>query len=312
MELIRGLVNFKPRHRGCAASIGNYDGVHLGHQHVLRQLVGYARALSLPATVVVFEPMPLEYFAGAEPPARLMNFCEKWAALAECGVDRVACLRFNRTLAQMSAEMFIERVLIHDLGVRHLVVGDDFRFGRERAGDFAMLKDAGEAYGFEVQAAHTLSVAGERVSSGRIRGYLAAGKLGTAAGLLGMQFSLSGRVVYGDRLGHVLGYPTANIPLKRRISPVHGIFVAAVHGIGGTTYYGAAYVGSRPTVNGQREMLEVTVFDFSGELYGQRLRVELLHQLRGDTKFENMEALKAQITRDVGTARTWLKLQGMD
>jgi len=312
MELIRGLVNLKPRHRGCAASIGNYDGVHLGHQHVLKQLVSHARERSLQATVVVFEPTPQEYFVAAEPPARLTNFYEKWQALAECGVDRVVCLRFNRTLAQMPAEMFIERVLIHDLGVRHLVVGDDFRFGRDRVGDFAMLKTAGEAYGFEVQSARTLSVAGERVSSSRIREYLAAGKLEIAAGLLGMPFSLSGRVVYGDRLGHTLGYPTANIPLKRRISPVHGIFVAAVHGISGASHYGAAYVGSRPAVNGQREMLEVYVFDFSGELYGQHLQVELLHQLRGDAKFENLEALKAQMARDVGTARTWLKLQGMD
>lgn len=311
MELIRGLGNLKPRHRGCAASIGNYDGVHLGHQHVLKQLVSHARERALPATVVVFEPTPQEYFAVAEPPARLMSFSEKWPALAECGVDRVVCLRFNRTLAQMPAEMFIEHVLIHGLGVRHLVVGDDFRFGRDRAGDFAMLKTVGEAYGFEVRGAHTLSVTGARVSSSRIREYLAAGKLETAAGLLGMPFSLSGRVIYGDQLGHTLGYPTANIPLKRRVSPVHGIFVAAVHGIGGASHYGAAYVGSRPAVNGQREMLEVTVFDFSGELYGQRLQVELLHQLRGDARFENLEALKAQMARDVGAARTWLKHNGM-
>ncbi len=312
MELIRGLGDLKPRHRGCAASIGNYDGVHLGHQHVLKQLVGHARERALQATVVVFEPTPQEYFAAAEPPARLMSFCEKWAALSECGVDRIVCLRFDRTLAEMPAEVFIERVLIHDLGIRHLVVGDDFRFGRDRAGDFAKLKTAGEAYGFEVQAARTLSVAGERVSSSRIREHLAAGELETAAALLGVPFSVSGRVIYGDQLGHTLGYPTANIPLKRKVSPVHGIFVAAVHGIGGVSRYGAAYVGSRPAVNGQREMLEVFVFDFSGELYGQRLQVELLHQLRSDARFENMEALKAQMARDVGAARAWLKQKGMD
>jgi len=312
MELIRGLGSLQPQQRGCAASIGNYDGVHRGHQHVLKQLVSDARKQALPATVVVFEPTPQEYFAASEPPARLMSFSEKWPALAECGVDRVVCLRFNRNLAQMPAAMFIERVLIHNLGVRHLVVGDDFRFGRDRAGDFAMLKTAGESCGFEVQAARTLSVAGERVSSSRIRECLAAGELESAAELLGMPFSLSGRVVHGDRLGHTLGYPTANIPLKRRISPVHGIFVAAIHGIGGALHYGAAYVGSRPALNGQRELLEVTVFDFSGELYGQRLRVELLHQLRSDAKFENLEALKAQMAQDVGAARTWLKQQGMD
>ncbi|MGA9856042.1 MAG: bifunctional riboflavin kinase/FAD synthetase [Gammaproteobacteria bacterium] len=311
MELIRGLVNLKPRHRGCAASIGNYDGVHRGHQHVLKQLVGHARECALPAVVVVFEPSPQEYFAVAEPPARLMSFCEKWLALAECGVDRVVCLRFDNRLARMPAEMFIERVLIQALGVRQLVVGDDFRFGRDRGGDFAMLKAAGEAYGFKVQAAHTLSVAGERVSSSRIREYLAAGELESAAGLLGVPFAVSGRVLHGDRLGYTLGYPTANILLKRRVSPVHGIFVAAVHGIGGGARFGAAYVGSRPAVNGHREMLEVYVFDFSGELYGQRLQVELLHQLRSDAKFENLEALKAQMARDVGAARAWMRQQGM-
>ncbi len=307
MELIRGLVNLKPRHRGCVASIGNYDGVHLGHQHVLKQLVGHAREHALPATVVVFEPTPQEYFAAAAPPARLMSFCEKWQALARHGVDRVVCLRFDRRLAETLAETFIERVLIHGLGVRHLVVGDDFRFGRDRAGDFAMLKTAGEVHGFEVQAARTLSVAGKRVSSGRIRRYLATGDLESAARILGAPFSVSGRVVHGDRLGHALGYPTANIPLKRRVSPVHGIFVAAVHGIGGASRQAAAYVGNRPAVGGRHEMLEVFVFDFDGELYGQRLKVQLLHQLRADASFANMEALKTQMTRDMDAARAWLR-----
>jgi riboflavin kinase / FMN adenylyltransferase len=311
MELIRGLVNIKPRHRGCAASIGNYDGVHRGHQHVLKEMVSHARQQALPATVVVFEPTPQEYFATAEPPARLMSFCEKWPALAQCGVDRIVCLRFNHTLAQMPAEKFIERVLVRDLGVRHLVVGDDFRFGRDRTGDFAMLKTAGKAYGFEVQGARTLSVAGDRVSSSRIRDCLAAGELEFAAELLGAPFTVSGRVAHGDRLGQTLGYPTANIPLKRRVSPVHGIFVAAVHGIGVSPHYGAAYVGKRPAVNGRRELLEVYVFQFSGELYGQRLQVELLHQLREDASFKNLEALRMQMARDVAAARAWLEHKGM-
>ena len=311
MQLIRGLGNLKPRHRGCVASIGNYDGVHLGHQHVLKQLVAEARARGLPATVVVFEPTPQEYFAAAEPPARLMNFYEKKVALAECGVDRVICLRFDRKLAQMPAGLFIESILICDLGVRHLVVGEDFRFGRDRAGDFTMLKSAGSAHGFEVLAAPTLNVAGERVSSSRIREHLAAGELETAAELLGAPFVVSGRVIHGERLGHTLGYPTANIPLKRRVSPVHGIFVAVVHGIGGAARYGAAYVGNRLAVNGRREMLEVHAFDFHGDLYGQRLQVELLHQLRADARFENLAALKTQMARDVEAARVWLQHKGM-
>jgi riboflavin kinase / FMN adenylyltransferase len=306
MELIRGLVNIKPRLHGCVASIGNYDGVHLGHQHVLKELIRHARTLALPATVVVFEPTPQEYFAAA-PPARLMNFHEKCSALAACGVQRIVCLRFDHRLAVMPAETFIERVLVSALGVRHLVVGEDFRFGRDRIGDFAMLKSAGEVHGFEVQRAHTLTVAGERLSSSRIRQLLAAGELETAAEMLGKPFAVSGRVIYGDGLGQTLDYPTANIPLKRRVSPVHGIFVAAVHGIGGAARYGAAYVGSRPAVGGRREMLEVYVFDFNGGLYGQRLRVELLHQLREDAAFKNLEALKAQMGRDIDAASAWLK-----
>jgi riboflavin kinase / FMN adenylyltransferase len=312
MELIRGLVNLKPRHRGCAATIGNYDGVHLGHQQVLNDLVSRAREHRLPATVVVFEPTPQEYFAAAEPPARLMTFSEKWRALIECGIDRVVVLRFDRTLAGMTAETFIEQVLIHGLGVRHLVVGEDFHFGRDRAGDFDMLKASSAAYGFEVTAAPTLTLAGGRVSSSRIREHLAAGQLEPAATLLGLPFSLSGRVIYGDQLGRTLGFPTANIPLKRRLSPVHGIFVAAVHGIGGASHYGAAYVGSRPALKSQRTLLEVYVFNFTGELYGRRLHVELLHRLRSDAHFENLEALKAQMARDVGAARAWLKQKRLD
>ncbi|MGH8399074.1 MAG: bifunctional riboflavin kinase/FAD synthetase [Gammaproteobacteria bacterium] len=312
MELIRGLDSLRARYHGCVATIGNYDGVHRGHQQVLKGLAARARERKLPSTVVAFEPTPQEYFKPDSPPARLMNFREKWQALAECGMDRLLCLRFDRTLAEMPAETFIERVLIRGLGVHHLVVGDDFRFGHERVGDFTMLKAAGADYGFEVAATPSLILEGERVSSTRIRECLATGKLELATQLLGLPFSMSGRVVYGDRLGHTLGFPTANIFLKRRVSPVHGIFVAAVHGIGGASHYGAAYVGKRPTVKGQRVMLEVFIFNFAGELYGQRLHVELLHQLRAEANFENLEALKAQMARDVIAARGWLKQQNMN
>jgi riboflavin kinase / FMN adenylyltransferase len=307
MELIRGLLNLKARHRGCAASIGNYDGVHLGHRHVLKELAVRARERTLPVTVVVFEPAPQEYFTAAAPPARLMSFCEKCRALAECGVDRIVCLRFDCMLAEMPADVFIERVLVRSLGVRYLMVGEDFRFGHDRTGDFAMLAGAGASHGFEVAAASTMSVAGQRVSSSRIRNLLAGGQLESAATLLGAPFSVSGRVLHGERLGHALGYPTANLPLKRRVSPVRGIFVAAVRGTGAPVRYGAAYVGNRPAVNGGTEMLEVNVFDFNGDLYGRRLRVELLHQLRADSGFESLPALQAQMARDVEAAHAWLK-----
>lgn len=311
MELIRGLANLKPWQRGCAATIGNYDGVHLGHQQLLKELVARARRQRLPSVVVVFEPTPQEFLAPDTAPARLMNLREKFQALAECGVDQLLCLRFNAALAQMPAAEFIERVLIRGLGVRYLLVGDDFRFGHERGGDFAVLRAAGADYGFEVESLPGVLQSGERISSTRIRECLAAGQVEQAAGLLGVPYSLSGRVIYGEQLGRTLGFATANIALKRRVSPVSGIFVAAVHGIGNDSYYGAAYVGKRPTVNGRETRLEVFIFNFDGELYGKHLQVELLHQVRGEAQFNSLEALKAQMARDVATARAWLKQRAM-
>lgn len=311
MELIRGLANLKPWQRGCAATIGNFDGVHLGHQRLLKQLLDAAHRWRLPSVAVVFEPTPQEFLAPDSAPARLMNFREKFQALAESGIDRLVCLRFNAALAQMAAAEFIERVLIRGLSMRYLLVGDDFRFGRERRGDFATLRAAGADYGFTVESLPEVLRSGERVSSTRIRDCLAAGQVELAAELLGVPFAFSGRVRYGERLGGTLGFPTANIALKRRVSPVHGIFVAAVHGIDNDSHYGAAYVGRRPTINGREMRLEVYIFDFNGDLYGKHLQVELLHQVRGDAQFNSLEALKAQMARDVAAARAWLKQRAM-
>lgn len=306
VELIRGLSGLQPRHRGCVATIGNFDGVHLGHRQVLADLTRHARERNLPAAVVVFEPTPQEYLASATAPARLMTLREKFEALAACGLDRLLCLRFNASLAAMPAEVFIERVLVRGLGVRYLAVGSDFCFGHERRGDFAMLQAAGGQYGFEVRATPECRIGGERISSTRIRESLAAGEMQAAAELLGAPFVLSGRVIYGERLGRTLGFPTANFALKRRVVPVAGIFVAAVHGVEGRVHHGAAYVGRRPTVNGSETRLEVFIFDFDGELYGQRLRVELLHRLRADRSFAGLDALMRQMQLDVGAARSWV------
>lgn len=311
MELIRGLVNLKPRHRGCVASIGNFDGVHLGHREILASLTNFGREAGLPALVVCFEPTPQEYFHAAAPPARLMSLREKYEALAACGVQRLLCLRFDRTLAQMPAETFIERLLVRELGTRQVVVGEDFRFGRGRSGDFALLKGAGGRYGFGVSAASAVMRGGERVSSTRIRACLAAGELEEAARLLGRPFALSGRVGHGARLGRELGFPTANIALRRRVVPVRGIFVARVQGVDAGAHYGAAYVGSRPALGGVHTVLEVFLFDLAATLYGRRLRVELLARLRDDARFENLESLRAQITRDVKVARAWLNGRGL-
>ncbi|MGH8279014.1 MAG: bifunctional riboflavin kinase/FAD synthetase [Gammaproteobacteria bacterium] len=307
MELIRGLEGLRPRHRGCVATIGNYDGVHLGHRRVLTDLVKRARRQDLPAVAVVFEPAPQEYLAPASAPARLMTLREKFVALAACGLDRLLCLRFNAALAALPGASFIERVLVRGLAVKYLAVGDDFRFGHDRHGDFTMLQTAGAQYGFEVRATPGVSLGGERVSSTRIRACLDAGEMRAAAAMLGTSFTLSGRVMYGERLGRRLGFPTANIALKRRVVPVEGIFVAAVQGASEGMRHGAAYVGRRPALQGSEARLEVFVFDFDGDIYGRRLRVELLHRLRSDRAFASLDALKTQIAHDVSAAREWLR-----
>lgn len=307
VELIRGLRSLKPRHRGTLVSIGNYDGVHLGHQAVLRELKRRAVALGMPATVIVFEPTPQEFFNVASPPARLMRFGEKFRALADCEVERVLCLRFDRQLAELPPEDFIGRILVRGLGVRQLVVGDDFRFGYERRGDFALLQRAGREQGFEVVDTGALMAEGERISSSRIRAALAAGDMTCAMAMLGRPFALEGRVLYGAQLGRRLGFSTANIALRRRVAPVCGIFVARVHGIETATRDGIAYVGSRPAAGGGAPALEVHLFDFDGNLYGRRLRVELLHRLRDDAPFESLEALQVQMRHDAEAARVWIK-----
>jgi len=313
MELIRGLHNLRARHRGCVATIGNYDGVHLGHRRVLRNLCQRARDRGVPAVVVVFEPTPLEFFRPDQAPPRLMRLREKLQALAACGVDRVLCLRFDRALAEMEPEDFIDRVLIDGLGVQHLVVGDDFRFGHRRRGDFEMLCRAGVAQGFEVARMETCEIDGERVSSSRVRAALAAGRLEEAARLLGRPYTMSGRVRSGRRLGRDLGYPTANIALHRLRSPVSGILVVAVDGVrpdGPAS--GVASLGTRPTVEaGGEVLLEVFLLDHEGDLYGRHLDVAFLHYLRAEERFDDLETLRERIARDVEQACQWLERNGL-
>ena len=306
MELIRGLSEVKARHRGAVASIGNFDGVHLGHQAVLKDLNERAGALGAPSTVILFEPQPQEYFAGASAPLRLTRFMEKWPRLEAAGVDRVLCLRFGKALAEMPAEEFIRKVLVDALGVRHLTVGDDFRFGRDRRGDFRMLEQAGKAAGFGVTDTPSLEVDGERVSSTRIRALLMEGCMEDAARLLARPFSLSGRVMHGERLGRKLGMPTVNIALKRRVPPLTGIFAARVAGAPGGTRDAAAYIGKRSAAGGEHWVLEAHLLGYQGDLYGRRLEVEFLHRLREDRHFDNLDDLRVQMHEDVAAAKRWL------
>jgi len=266
MQLVRGLHNLRPRHRGCVATIGNFDGVHRGHQAILARLRERAAELGVPSCVVIFEPQPREFFAPDKAPARLTRLREKLCLLSEQGVDRVLCLAFNRRLRELSAAEFVHATLVQGLGVRHLEVGDDFRFGCDRAGDFDFLRKAGAAEGFTVEAATTIEVDGERVSSTRVRQALADGDLGAVEALLGRPFSLGGRVMHGQRLGRQLGAPTANIQLKRRSTPLNGVFVVSLE-LEGQQLAGVANIGTRPSVESDgKPHLEVHLLDYQGDL----------------------------------------------
>jgi len=307
MELIRGLHNLRASHRGCVATIGNFDGVHLGHQAVIGQLAEKAQSLALPTTVITFDPQPLEFFAPRKVPARLTRLREKLQALRRFAVDRVLCIRFDANFAALSAEEFIERVLVDGLAVRYLVVGDDFHFGAGRRGNFSMLVDAGRRYGFQVVNMHTFHIDGERVSSTRIRTALAMGDLAGAEKLLGRPYRMCGRVAHGDKIGRTLGIPTANIHLHRKQTPVSGIFVVELFGLAGEPLPGVASVGTRPTVNGTRPLLEVHLLDFDGDLYGAYVSVNFLLKLRDEKRFDTVEEMRRQILVDIEQAHEYFQ-----
>lgn len=287
-------------------TIGNFDGVHRGHRALLEQLTDKARSCALPSTVLTFEPHPRELFAPDQAPARLSSLREKLELLAGCGVDRVHVCRFDRALAALPADQFIERILVRGLSVRHLIVGDDFRFGQGRSGNFAMLQAAGEAHRFGVEAMATVDFNGLRVSSSAVREALAAGDIELAQTLLGRAYVISGRVVHGDKIGRTLGFPTANVQLRRKRLPLTGVFAVTVSGLGDRPVRGAASLGVRPTLAaGLKPVLEIHLLDFTGEIYGAHISVNFLHKLRDEAKYASLDALKAQIARDVAATRDY-------
>jgi riboflavin kinase/FMN adenylyltransferase len=289
-----------------ALTIGNFDGVHLGHRAMLDELARAARRLGVPSCVMIFEPQPREFFAPDVAPARLTSLREKLELLEASGVNHVHVCRFNYAFAQIAAQDFIERVLVRGLGVCWLQVGDDFRFGARRAGDFVMLKREAARLGYEVQALPSVMVEGTRVSSTAVRDALAAGDCARAARLLGRAYSISGRVVRGDQLGRKLGFPTANVQMKHNRAPLAGIFAVEVHGAAASVVRGAASLGVRPTVKVKGgAVLEVYLFDFKEEIYGRHVRVEFLHKLRDEEKYADLDTLKRQIAVDVENAQRY-------
>jgi len=306
MELIRGIHNLRERDRGCVATIGNYDGVHRGHQHMIAAVRARADELGVPAVVITFEPTPREFFEGPAAPSRLTRLREKLQALALYGVDRVVVLRFDRRMQGMGADEFVQRLLVDGLGVRHVVVGHDFHFARRREGTIETLRAAGAAHGFTVAEVGQFLLAGERVSSSLVREALNRGDLERATRLLGRPYRMAGRVRLGKRLGRTLGYPTANLALQRKVVPLWGIFAVRVSGAGLVDYPAVSSLGTRPTVNGTDPLLEVHLFDFDGDLYGRHLDVDFVARLRDEQKFESLDALVAQMNRDAAAARALL------
>lgn len=305
MKLIRGIHNLRQNHHGCVLTIGNFDGVHRGHKSLLKGLCAQGRARNLPVMVMIFEPQPLELFAGDKAPARLTRLREKLRYLAECGVDYVLCVRFDRRFAALTAQNFVSELLVDRLGVKFLAVGDDFRFGAGRQGDFLLLQKAGLEYGFDVTSTQTFCEGGVRISSTAVRQALADDDLTLAESLLGHPFIISGRVVHGDELGRTIGFPTANLPLRRQVSPVKGVFAVevAVAGLGDKLLPGVANIGTRPTVAGLRQQLEVHLLDVAMDLYGHHIDVVLRKKIRNEQRFASLDELKAQIAKDVVTAR---------
>ena len=320
MRLLRGLHNPGLGKGGvsdskCVATIGNFDGVHLGHQAIIRQVISEARKRNLPALIIVFEPQPMEFFKGDEAPARLMRFREKFQVLADFGLDFLFCLKFDRHLSQFTAEEFVQEVLVKHLNIAHLVIGDDFRFGGDRQGDYSLLCQLAKQFDFTVENTRTVLAeassisanfvddagtnACQRASSTFVRELLAQGELAKAAQLLGRPYFFSGRVAHGQKLGRQLGYPTANIHLQRVNSPLSGVYAVSLYLKAHDKYYsGVANVGCKPTLGQFRPTLEVHIFNFNADIYGEYVEVQFHQKLREEQRFDSISELKQQIATD--------------
>lgn len=308
MNLIRYPHLFTKTPPACIATIGNFDGVHTGHREIIEHVVSHAKQHQLSARIITFEPLPNEYFCakfGKPIPKRIYPLRDKALRLKSLGIDEFICLNFDAALAQMSAEDFITEVLIKQLKVKHLIVGDDFRFGKGRTGDFALLQSMGATLGMSVEDTTTIQLGDERISSSRIRDALSAGDIAQATRLLGAPYSLSGRVRHGDKRGRTIGFPTLNIRVQENIVLSRGVYAVKITGLDDNSYTGVANIGTRPTVDGTELRLEAHVYDYAGDAYGKHACVEFAHFIRPEQKFESFDMLLEQIKKDSAEAKQY-------
>ena len=311
MRLVRHLDDLPQQHvaNGSVVTIGSYDGLHLGHEQLLGRVLRESAVAGVPSIVMSFEPTPKEFFSAASPPARLMRFREKFEALAEHGIDIFYCPRFAASMRGIAADAFIRRILIHGLNARHIVVGDDFQFASKRSGTIEHLLRASKALDYRVEQVPSIIVDDVRVSSTAIREALAAGNVARANALLGRPYRMSGKVIKGRQVGRSLGYATANVDLRRRQSAVLGIYAVRVRGLGHGPIDGVASVGTRPTFDLHKPLLEVHLFDFDDEIYGRYIHVDFIEHLRDEEKFSSADELVAQMDIDAENARSVLAIR---
>jgi len=304
MHIIRGLTHLEPLKEGCVLSIGNFDGIHTGHQKVIEKLVEQGKSMHLPVILMLFEPQPLEFFLGENAPSRLTRLREKVIQFNSLPINSLLIVKFNQIIANYNAEDFISDFLVNKLNVKHLVIGDDFHFGKARCGNFAMLKKKGLQYGFKVETTRSYLTNGQRVSSTLIRDALGSGDLTTAKQMLGRDYSVCGRVAHGNKRGRTIGFPTANIEMFRKNTPVSGVYAVTLTGIDDKEISGVANVGTRPTVNAEKKViLETHLFNFNREIYGHYVEVHFKQKIRDEVRFDSIEELKAQIEKDIIIAK---------
>ncbi len=304
MEIIRGLHNLS-RLEGCVVTIGNFDGVHLGHQKIILRALEKSKLLKVPLLVISFHPTPQAFFNRPKP--SISSFREKHLMLEKIGVNKHLIINFNRRFSEITAEDFVEKILVTKLNIKYLLIGDDFRFGKDRMGDLKMLERFSKKYFFGVENTHSILYSQKRISSSKIRSLLDKGGLSEAANLLGREFSIEGRIAHGNKKGRTINFPTINIPIRRRLSPILGVFAVIVE-IEKQRYYGVCNLGKRPTIGGERTLLEVYIFDFAKDVYGKNAKVTFKHKVRDEEKFDSFAELKKQIEIDTKKVKDFFNI----